>query len=387
MYRFIEEHIKEIGKEAHSEGLKAQEKEAMKLQLMEFVKRHPIEESSHATSFQEKPQNTRFTSWNVFGMRYLRIKVVSYALAALALVVVMGGGVALAANSALPGNPLYPIKLNVNEKVLSWLATSSEEKAQLHITLAKKRLQEVEKATANGSFDEKAAIQAKVSFNKHVSAAEDSINAIGKEQGTELSANLNSGFESLLRAHVQIMGNLIAEHKDDGKDKEAIKDFQANVDDRINSVVKENTEDQEKIFSSNASNMASYAQSKFADAQKKIQETTNFVTEKKRNLSEEAFEAALANIVTAGNLIVKGQQKVQQQEYRNAVLFFQKAVNVMGETQIGVLTNEKVKINIENNDLQDSVQKDDNHHDQEDDSANLIKGSIQKNILKNIRLK
>jgi len=59
----------------------------------------------------------------------------------------------------------------------------------------------------------------------------------------------------------------------------------------------------------------------------------------------------------------------------------------MGETQIGVLTNEKVKINIENNDLQDSVQKDDNHHDQEDDSANLIKGSIQKNILKNIRLK
>jgi hypothetical protein len=382
--KLTDEQLKEIGKQAQHETLRKDEKDAMKLQLLEFVKKNPIksEQSTDAVT----PPRSRWMAWAPFGMQRPIVTITSFSLAAVAIVIVMGGGIALAANTALPGGVLYPLKLHVNEKVLSWLATSNEEKAQLHITLAKRRLEEVEAVVTQGPLNEKAAAQAKASFNMQVSQAEDSIKAIGEDKA-ETSTSLNAGFESLLRAHVQIIGNLVA--KDDGHNVAVAKNFQENVHDRIDSVVKATNEDQEKIFAYKSSNLYSYATSKRTDAQNKIAETSYFVAREKNTISQDAYGAALANIAAGGSLIAQGQQKMNQQDYRGAVRLFQRAINIAAETQIGVLTNEKVNINIESDDINST---EDGHtgiidnaqaqiHDTHD---NLIKGFIKGNTLKKI---
>ncbi len=54
------------------------------------------------------------------------------------------GGLSAVANKALPGGILYPVKLGVNEKVLSWFAVSPQSKKQFQVTLAERRLIEAE---------------------------------------------------------------------------------------------------------------------------------------------------------------------------------------------------------------------------------------------------
>lgn len=344
-----EEEVKNMGSRARRETLLADEKKAMKMQLLEFIKKHPAGIA---------PKKDKRVFVPLFFARRPLMRNVSYALAGFAVIVVMGGGVAAAANRAMPGDALYPVKLNVNEQVLSWMAASNESKARLHIALAKRRLEEIEKAAPSQSFNEEAASQAKVSFNRHVGAAEASIKAIGKERGSEISAELNAGFESVLRAHVKIMGNVIEkEKKRDEKKAEAVKDFQKNVADRIDSVARSRDEYQEKIFAYNSSNMQSYATQKRAEAQQRLKETAEFVIAKKENLSQDAHQSALGNIAVASNLIAQGQERMDAQEYRAAVRLFQKAINVSQEIQIGVLANEKLNINLESKELNELIER------------------------------
>ncbi len=68
----------------------------------------------------------------------------------IALTTAAGGGAVYASQDALPGDALYQVKTTV-EGVQLTLATSDEAKAQTYLTLADKRLAEVQKASQNGN--------------------------------------------------------------------------------------------------------------------------------------------------------------------------------------------------------------------------------------------
>lgn len=72
-----------------------------------------------------------------------------WAMAAMAvmLVFVMGGGTVLAADSSMPGNPLYPVKI-ATENVRVSLAGTETEKAELLATIADRRVEEMDHVTA-----------------------------------------------------------------------------------------------------------------------------------------------------------------------------------------------------------------------------------------------
>src|SRR5437763_954383 len=73
-----------------------------------------------------------------------RFHVIRFASAAFAIVL-FGGGISYAAQGALPGEALYPVKVNVTEKVLGWLKVSASSKTAFEMSLAETRLQEAEK--------------------------------------------------------------------------------------------------------------------------------------------------------------------------------------------------------------------------------------------------
>ena len=76
------------------------------------------------------------------------------ALMAVMLVFTLGGGAVLAADSSMPGSPLYPVKI-LTENISMKFAGSDIEKAELSLTFADRRIEEMNHMMANGKFNSK----------------------------------------------------------------------------------------------------------------------------------------------------------------------------------------------------------------------------------------
>lgn len=86
-------------------------------------------------------RRTPFLSWHP------RWAVATAAL--LVVVLITGGGTALAADQIMPGNPLYPVKL-ATEQVGLTFTTSDVGKAELYATLADRRVAEIDYVISKG---------------------------------------------------------------------------------------------------------------------------------------------------------------------------------------------------------------------------------------------
>ena len=93
-------------------------------------------------------------------------------LAGLLLFMLAGAGtVSAAAQGALPGDLLYPIKVSVNEKVEVALAPTLAAKAQVQVRLAERRVDEARELSVRGRLDEKTSKIITDDFDKHSAQA------------------------------------------------------------------------------------------------------------------------------------------------------------------------------------------------------------------------
>lgn len=127
---------------------------------------------------------------------------------ALALIFMVGGGVASASESSLPGSPLYPLKVRVVEPIQAALTTSPEGRADFEIERASRRLEEFAYVSSlpdsNGDSDASLA----ASLHQHVEDARESIADL-TEAGDETEAlEAASDLNSVLEAHTYIIDRL-----------------------------------------------------------------------------------------------------------------------------------------------------------------------------------
>src|SRR3989344_6975993 len=93
------------------------------------------------------------------------------ALAGLVLFVFAGTGTVSAAQGALPGDLLYPVKVSVNEKVEVALAPTPAAKAEVQVRLAERRVDEARELSARGRLDKKSAKALTDDFVEHAAQA------------------------------------------------------------------------------------------------------------------------------------------------------------------------------------------------------------------------
>jgi hypothetical protein len=86
---------------------------------------------------------------------------------ALTLVFVVGGGTAYAAQGALPGDTLYPVKRALNERVEAVFALSEMAKIKLDARLAARRLAEASALSREGRLSEETEQELAADFDKH----------------------------------------------------------------------------------------------------------------------------------------------------------------------------------------------------------------------------
>jgi hypothetical protein len=118
-------------------------------------------------------------------------------LASLLIIVVSGVSVAGAAESALPGDALYAVKVNVNEEVKLALASTPEKKADATLERAERRLQELATLSERGDVDETLREEIDERLDAHVHDAEVRSTEIDDDRARDIERRV----VSLLRAH------------------------------------------------------------------------------------------------------------------------------------------------------------------------------------------
>ncbi len=203
MNRF-EEQLHTIGQTVY---LSSNEQVLMREKLVRYMEMKPIRVTTQKTM--------RF--WNAWFdnktlASFTRSRLVPASLVAL-LVISMSAGVSYAAESALPGDTLYSVKVGVNEPVVSAMMFSEQARIAWLSQLAERRLQEASILTAQGRLDTAKGQEVALRFAEHATALKEQTQELEKSNPAA-AAQASADAATTLEAHEAILARLAVD-KDD----------------------------------------------------------------------------------------------------------------------------------------------------------------------------
>ena len=149
---------------------------------------HLLYKASHEVSMseneQERVRSLLKTSMMIspFVFRVIPSSYFSYSLffiqkhtvsVAVVAIIFFSGTMSVFADKSLPGDPLFGVKTGVNEKVLSWFATTPYDKAQLAVMLAERRISEAEKIETDSNVASNVKENHQALLDKQIKIADD----------------------------------------------------------------------------------------------------------------------------------------------------------------------------------------------------------------------
>lgn len=146
------------------------------------------------------------------------------AFSALAIVFLIGGGVgtAFAAERALPGDPLYVLKLKVNDPIRLALVTDTKQKALLEVDLADKRLKEYAVVALDESVDTRTAALIAAAVSEHIEGAQVGIDQLSQEGSVEEALGTNSELMAVLETHAAVLDTVTEQNPETAKQVDSL---------------------------------------------------------------------------------------------------------------------------------------------------------------------
>lgn len=128
--------------------------------------------------------------------------------AIIAIMLILGGGTSYVAEGSIPGDFLYPVKIEVNENVKSTFAFSNEAEAKLQAQFVAERLEEAEKLALRGELN--ATVSAGIQNRLHTHYEEARLrSAEAQIKGKyEVSAVVRASLEGSFRIYEEILIDL-----------------------------------------------------------------------------------------------------------------------------------------------------------------------------------
>ncbi|MBI2025627.1 hypothetical protein HYT04_02495 [Candidatus Kaiserbacteria bacterium] len=168
---------------------KKKKKRAVLSRLLEHAETHPAEIIS---------------PWKVYisGFRF------QYAIAGALIVLLAGGGAASAAEGALPGDILYPVKIYVNEPLRGAMVLGGVPKARFEAERTIRRLEEAETLAAQGRLDKTSAETVREHFENSVTAFNSAVDNLESNGSMEDAVNARVDFEAHINAHSRILSTV-----------------------------------------------------------------------------------------------------------------------------------------------------------------------------------
>ena len=262
---------------------------------------------------------------------------------AIIIALLIGGGASAAAESSLPGDALYPIKVEVNESVRGWLAFSNEAEANLQSKFAQRRLEEAEKLAANDGLNEEQQVRLEERFKIHADKVRARIQKL-EEKNTPKAMEIASHLEVSLEAHSKILENMAASF--DGDTELKLKNLKVLVLAHKNKISGHSVaHEKELIRIGGGPETQAAAEGKLKATENKLDETRKFIEQHSDRFDAEAKAKAKARLKLAEETLIQGKAKLEAKTYGEAFLLFQKTHNILREVKL--LLNAKVEFETE----------------------------------------
>lgn len=303
------EAFEKLKKEAEGIALGKDEKDSVRRGLRAFIDMHPVRETG---LFRLHIQRSRYT----------HIIKTMPVIAGILIALLAGGGISAAAEGSLPGDTLYPVKVNVNEEVRAWLALSAEARAEWEAERAERRLDEAAKLAAEGRLDAETRANIEARFEAHAERVVQRAERFEESDRPIAAAEVSSRFEASLRAHEQVLLNLGAEA------------LGVTVGEKAREIASIRSRAEAGVAASADANAEIAAEGALRRAESSIEEARRFVSMHRERLGAEVSAKVEAQIVVAENLMVEGKAKLETGAYGEAFVLFQQALRTVREARV-----------------------------------------------------
>src|SRR3989344_1189344 len=120
-------------------------------------------------------------------------------------VLIIGGGTAAAAEGALPGDILYPVKVHVNEEMRATLTVSPKAKADWQVVRAERRLEEAATLALSGKLDDATRAELDTNLAEHVKVAGENKRQLEDMNDASDASDVDTDIHAVLIARENIL--------------------------------------------------------------------------------------------------------------------------------------------------------------------------------------
>lgn len=124
-------------------------------------------------------------------------------------------GVTSAATTSLPGDLLYPVKVNVNEEIRGALTVGTESRAAWEQERAERRLEEAGQLALQGRLDTERQNEVTQLLEKHTNAVVETVRELERTDPV-LAAEVSTDLEQSLDTHEAVLARIVVEATDEG---------------------------------------------------------------------------------------------------------------------------------------------------------------------------
>ena len=294
-----------------------------------FVREHPVvsETVVHPTQ-----QRSFFMHVRAFFARPMFIP------ALVVLLFVAGAGTTLAAHDAMPGDMLYPVRINVTEKVFTGVVLSEESKAQAHVELFEDRLDEAVALTAEDKMTSEVALKLETLFDTYESNARKRIHKLEDKGNTAAAEALSARLEAIVDTHERILSRMENKHS-----AELRTSLKAKLEQRKTEA--QTTKPEQKDTSASEQEKKS-AENKINAAATILANAGVYIGKHGDGVTAESKAHAENTLAEAQELLDKARHQLQRGETHEAFLTAQSAIRVSQEAKTVLRLDSKFQVHV-----------------------------------------
>ena len=260
---------------------------------------------------------------------------------AFALVLCVGVGTSYAAEGALPGDTLYPVKIHVNESVQGALAVSDESKARWNAARVVRRLEEAEVLAAEGRLSASASADIDSELQNSGKEFDDSVEAIAQnEDGATALVDVQSNFEAALDAHVEVLSALAVTLP---SSQRTISPILATAEARARGIKHARAQAERAIVFSDTEEVRTAASVKKDEAKEALKTARAISLKASSTLGAVSAQGASTSAFHAEQAVHAGERHYEKGEYVKALRTFQAAIRTAAETKVNVDVRESLQ--------------------------------------------
>ena len=249
-------------------------------------------------------------------------------IAVMFLVLFFCGGTVYAAESSLPGEALYSVKLSVNETVRGWFTVSETGEAYWESSLLQRRLEEAEVLASSGQLSAETATTLETQVNNHANIIQQHVEQL-KEEGKKAEADfLSNRLEASLEVHHQVLEKIQASAQLGEASMLPVESLHQQVQDRLQEASDSRAESESAIEAKSETTSTSISS---ATAERANNVASRSLTEARRVINQKLRELTSKNLYLAESELSAASSAFASAEAEFALSNFAKAYNLFME--------------------------------------------------------